>query len=117
MLGYDSQDTVITNFVVHTPIVSVGEALEFSFDVVSTSTKSQRILVDYHLYFNKASGAQSPKTFKIAKSTIGSGQTLSFTKRQPLRPMTTRTLYPGTHLIEIQINGCRYSKQTFELVD
>ena len=117
LLGYDSQDTVITNFVVHTPIVSVGEALEFSFDVVSTSTKSQRILVDYHLYFNKASGAQSPKTFKIAKSTIGSGQTLSFTKRQPLRPMTTRTLYPGTHLIEIQINGCRYSKQTFELVD
>lgn len=115
LLGYDSQAFTITDFTLHTPTVLVGEALEFSFNITSTSTTDQTLLVDYHLYFRKANGSLAPKTFKIAKTTIKPGETLSFKKRQPLRPMTTRTLYPGEHRMELQINGQVQPKVSFTL--
>ena len=32
---------------------------------------------------------------------------LTFDKRHPMRPTTVRTLYPGTHRVEVQLNGVR----------
>jgi hypothetical protein len=36
-------------------------------------------------------------------------------KRHSLRPVTTRTLYPGTHRIELRINGKKVADAAFEL--
>jgi 3-methyladenine DNA glycosylase AlkC len=116
MLGYESGQVKVSKIQINTPIVTVGDALEFSFSVTSTSKKPQQLLIDYHLYFQKATGELSPKTFKIAKITIQSGETLTFSKRQLLRPMTTRVLHVGTHEVELQINGTTYRRKKFNLV-
>jgi len=115
MLGYKSGEVKVHKFQISAIEVAVGGALEFSFSVTSTGTNPQNLLVDYHLYFQKASGELAPKTFKITKTTIQPGETLMFSKRQPLRPMTTRVLYPGRHEVELQINGTTYPRKSFTL--
>jgi len=116
LLGCDGREVKVQKLQITTPTVVVGQSLEFSFTVVSTGAKPQKLVVDYRLYFQKASGEMTPKTFKIAKVVIQPGETLSFTKKQPLRPMTTRTLYPGKHEIELQINGITSSRKSFFLL-
>ncbi len=117
LLGYASGEVKLAKFVIANKTVRVGQALEFSFEITSTASVKQNLLVDYHLYFNKANGKRAPKTFKITKTVIQPGETLSFNKRQPLRPMTTRALHQGKHEIELQINGQTYPKLPFDLVE
>jgi 3-methyladenine DNA glycosylase AlkC len=116
LLGYGDREVVVQKIQINTPTVVVGKSLEFSFTVISTSAKPQKLLIDYHLFFQKATGVLAPKTFKIAKVVIQPGEALSFTKKQPLRPMTTRTLYPGAHEIELQINGTTCPRKSFSLL-
>jgi len=117
LLGYKGGEVHVAKLQISTPKVRIGDALEFSFSVTSTAKETQNLLVDYHLYFQKSNGELAPKTFKITKTTIEPGETLTFTKRQPLRPMTTRVLYVGEHQIEIQLNGETFPRQSFTLLE
>lgn len=116
LLGYGEVLIELSSLHLESNQVTIGDSLEFSFSITSTATVTQGLLIDYHLYFQKSNGALTPKTFKITKMAIKAGETLSFSKQQPLRPMTTRVLHPGKHEIELQINGKTYPKVGFELV-
>jgi hypothetical protein len=49
-------------------------------------------------------------------SLCAKGERIAVTKRHPLREnMTTRKLFRGRHVLEIQINGRSYGKRGFEL--
>jgi len=115
LLGYKGGEVELQKFQISTPVVLVGETLEFSFSITSTGELAQNLLIDYHLYFQKANGTTAPKTFKIAKTTIQPGETLMFTKQQLLRPMTTRVLYAGEHYVELQVNGQVFPRKKFIL--
>jgi 3-methyladenine DNA glycosylase AlkC len=117
LLGYGSGEVKLQHFQVLTPTVAVGAFLEFSFEIVSIGKQIQKLLVDYNLYFQKANGTLSAKTFKITKTSIKPGETISFTKRQLLRPMTTRILHTGQHKLALQINGQLQSEIAFWLED
>lgn len=94
----------------------IGEVAEFSFDV--TANKDERLLIDFELFFQSKKGTlTNSKVFKIKQCDIQKGETLHIVKRfKFIGQMTTRTLYPGTHLIEIQINGKKMQKKEFNLV-
>lgn len=116
LLGYSSQNIKVSKPKIYTPKVRIGESLEFDFNVTSTDIKDQNLMIDYILYHVKANGSLAPKAFKISKTKIKPKEQLSFKKKQLLRKMTTRKLYPGTHKIELQINGKRFGQHSFELV-
>ncbi len=59
----------------------------------------------------------SKKVFKIKTLSLVKNTTVTIRKSHPLRKhMTTRTLYPGKHLLEIQINGNIVAKKSFTLI-
>jgi hypothetical protein len=74
-------------------------------------------MIDYALHLVRARGKQSAKVFKLSKQTLKPGETLQIRKQHSFKPITTRRYYPGTHAIEIQINGLLCGKQEFELID
>ena len=63
----------------------------------------------------RANGSTSPKVFKGWKVELPARAEQTLTKRHSLRPVTTRTLYAGTHRIEVQINGEVCADASFEL--
>jgi len=58
----------------------------------------------------------SPKVFKGWKLVLAPGERCTLDKRHSLRPVTTRTLYPGRHRIELQVNGEVCAEAAFELL-
>lgn len=110
----------------HDPHVSVSKflvpkqmkmntGLEFSFMI--QAHEDTNVIIDYILYFQSKSGKlNSKKVFKLTKLALTRDKPVMVSKRHMLRErMTTRTLYPGKHEIEIQINGRRLAKESFLL--
>ena len=116
ILGYDSEvDVKVSKLRIETPVVEMGNILHFSFDLKSTGKQPQELVIDYIVHHVKANGRRTPKVFKLAKKTLGSGESLPIVKKHSFRPIGTRKYYAGRNLLEIQINGSKYGKVEFEL--
>lgn len=92
-----------------------GEVLRFSLDLVSRAAKAQDLLVDFAVRFAKPGGGSAPKVFKLARLTLPPRGKASLQGRVSFRPMTTRKLHPGTHALELRVNGVAYPLAAFLL--
>lgn len=94
----------------------MNSALEFSFTI--QAPEEMQVLVDYILHFrNKLGKLTGRKVFKIGTFRVKQNTPLVISKRHMLREhMTTRTLYPGEHEIQLQVNGRIVAEQRFKLV-
>jgi hypothetical protein len=96
--------------------VAVGGEIALTASLRSTARQPQPLVVDYAVHHVRANGSTSPKVFKGWKLTLAPGETRELDKRHSLRPVTTRTLYPGTHRVELCVNGQVVAEAGFELV-
>jgi 3-methyladenine DNA glycosylase AlkC len=115
MLGFSLPERVsISNFIVPRQ-VKMNTELEFSFTI--QAKEDIDVIIDYILYFqNKLGKLKSKKVFKLSKLALAKNKPVVTSKRHMLRAlMTTRTLYPGNHEIEIQVNGKVCAKASFLL--
>jgi 3-methyladenine DNA glycosylase AlkC len=115
MLGYVKNPPIKVNAVqIKTPSVKVGEALEFEVEVVALD--DAMLMVDYVLHFCTKKGTLSPKVHKLKKLALKMDETIVLKKKHPFRAnMSTRTLYSGEHLLELQINGTIVYTESFYL--
>ena len=112
LLGYDNQIDVHLSNVLHSAAVALGDAFEWSGTL--TARAAGAVLVTLAIHFPKANGAHSVKVFALAKADIAAGQNLDLAKRLPFKPLTTRTLYAGTHIAEVAVNGTVRNRVEFE---
>jgi 3-methyladenine DNA glycosylase AlkC len=116
LLGFSPEPAVaVRNLTVEPAVVPLGGEVTFSFDVESLSEGSQELMIDYVVYYVKASGRRSPKVWKLSKRTIQPGQVLRITRRHSFAPVTTRRYYPGEHAVEPKINGKLFGRVAFVL--
>jgi 3-methyladenine DNA glycosylase AlkC len=88
-----------------TPEVREGGTLRIACDLTSASRTAQNLAVDFVIHFRKANGRLSPKVFKGAVIALAPGETRTFARDFPFRPVTTRRHYPGRHAVSLRING------------
>lgn len=114
LLGFgDAPDVTITDFTTSTPHVQIGEA--FIFSVTIQAHKPQKLMVDYVMLFASNGKKRGRKVFKLKQLELATGQTVTIKKKHPMRLMTTRRLYAGTHEITLQLNGQASGVLQFEL--
>lgn len=94
---------------------TVGGSVALSLALASTSSKPQRLAIDYVVHHVKANGTTSPKVFKGWQLTLAPRETRTLAKRHSLRPITTRVYRPGLHRVEVQINGKTVAESGFQL--
>ncbi len=93
----------------------MNDILEFNFELLLTSNKPQKIVIDYVIHHVKANKETTPKVFKLKTQTLAPHQRISISKKHTLKPITTRKYYSGGHLLEIQINGKIFSQAKWSL--
>ena len=116
LLGFgDHQDISVTE-VNHDASVQMGNALSFGFEVSANSPKT--ISIDYVMHFqNKQGNLAGKKVYKLRVAHLTTNRPLIVEKKHLLRRnMTTRPLFPGTHKVEIQVNGAILAHFFFELL-
>ena len=95
--------------------IRVGQSVEFRFHLRSSDTRAQPLMIDYVVHHVKASGATSPKVFKLTTRRLKPGETAEIVKRHSFRRIGIRPYYPGRHAVEIQVNGRVRARAGFEL--
>ncbi len=115
-LGYKEPQVTLEVFEVLTPTVQFGSKLQFELALRSDAATDQNLILDYVVHHQKANGKTSPKVFKWKTFVLKPGQSSTFQRNHTIKPVTTRTYYPGTHQIEIQLNGIKLGTREFELL-
>lgn len=115
MFGYRLEGFVVREFEVSTPAVEFGDDLVFSFMVENTGASSLKLRLEYAVHHLRKNGDLSKKVFKISERELATGEVLRVERRHPIRPITTRVYYPGTHRVAAIANGVESPTVDFEL--
>ncbi|MBL4561251.1 MAG: DNA alkylation repair protein [Labilibaculum sp.] len=116
LLGFPQNIQIeVNNLSVNRPTCKLGDEIEFSFEILSSSTDKQNLMIDFIVHYMKANGKTAPKVFKLSKKSIPTNGCLTFKKKISFKPISTRKYYLGQHEIEIQINGMKYRKVKFKV--
>lgn len=113
--GY-TEDIKIENFHILTPIVKIGEALEFDFCLINKNNKRVKIRLEYGIYYQKINGYLSKKVYKISEKEYPKYSTTFISKKRSFRVITTRKFHKGKHQVSIIINGTECEKKDFKLI-
>jgi 3-methyladenine DNA glycosylase AlkC len=118
VLGFGKKVNVaIRNATITPKRPRTGGSVTIGFEVVNKGSRRQRVLVDFRVHFVKANGKTSPKAFKLKTIELAPKETIPLGKTISLTEMTTRKHYPGTHRVEVVLNGTADPLGSFELVE
>ncbi len=116
VLGYGPESAVrLARVHVEPATVPIGEKVRIRVDLHNPSEDEQGALVDLIVHFVKANGSTSPKVFKGAERMLEAGSEAQIKKTISIAQHSTRTHYPGTHRVEVQLNGIVYPGPEFEV--
>ena len=116
LLGFHPVNVSVDGPVVDRATVPFGGSISFRVTIANDSDQPARLAVDYAVHHRKANGGQTPKVFKLTTRTLAPGERLTLTKNHSLRPITTRRYYPGSHAVDVRVNGIASGRAEFELL-
>ena len=114
LLGFYMPDIKIEQFNINTREVKLWNSLEFNFNIISNI--SQKLLINYKIYFVMSNGKLSEKIFNLSKKNLSKWEVIKIQKKHPLKSMTTKKLYNWEHFVEIFINWEIFWKKSFEFI-
>lgn len=119
IMGFDPDIKIkLIEFNIHDKEIKIGGHVSFTCTIELEETDSKEaknLMIDYNVYYKKANGNLTPKTFKLSSKKLKNGEQFTFSKKQSFKVISTRTFHPGEHKIEIQINGKKIISKSFEL--
>ncbi len=92
----------------------LNDKLEFRFEIESTSSSKQTLVIDYLIDFMKANGKKGHKVFKLKTVELKGREKLVIKKSHSLKLITTMKYYSGIHHLLIQVNGEKMAKVDFD---
>lgn len=116
LLGFAPTPEVVADLALDATEVRVGDTLALTAEVHNGGVAAARVVVDYVVHHRKANGTQTTKVFKLTTADIGPGETLRLVRRHSFKVITTRRYHPGTHAVELQVNGVTAGRRDFELL-
>jgi 3-methyladenine DNA glycosylase AlkC len=117
LLGYGKQAAVRLEAVRFAPArVAIGGRVALSFVLRSRSPEAQELLVDVAVHFVKVNGTAAPKVFKLKRVVLPPRGSMAFQTSVSLAVHTTRVPRPGTHVVDVLVNGQRLRAGSFEVL-
>ena len=115
VIGFSKPEKLNVELELSEKKISLGGTLTLTATVSSTSASTQELLMDYAVHYVRKNGSSNIKVFKWKTLTIKPNETLVMTKKHSFKPTTVRALYPGKHIVELQINGSRVASAELTL--
>ncbi len=117
VLGFGKPACVSVHKVRITPRrAAIGTSIAVFCELVNEDSTVRRLLVDMRVQYVKANGRPSPKVFKLKAVELAPRATVQLKKVLSLVQRTTRTHYPGTHQVDLMVNGRVHPLGAFEVV-
>jgi 3-methyladenine DNA glycosylase AlkC len=115
LLGYGGKAGVALDSIEFDPAcVAIGGRVTVRIALRSTSRRPQMLLVDIAVHFVKTRGPSS-KVFKIGRVALPPGGRAEFKTSISLAVHTTRVPLPGSHRVDVLVNGRALPAGSFEV--
>lgn len=95
---------------------TIGAHVHLDFEISNNSEYQHTLLVDFCVHYVKANGQTRPKVFKLKQLELGSGAKVRLQKKISLAQLTTRQHYPGSHRVDVLVNGQTHVLGEFQLL-
>ncbi|MFM7605184.1 MAG: DNA alkylation repair protein [Prosthecobacter sp.] len=115
LFGFGQKAAVEAQLTVSPVRLSLGQHLQITTEIHSTSNKPQQLVIDYVIHYVKTRGSTFAKVFKWTEMVLPARGRILLTKSQLIRDFSTRKHHPGHHVIDLQINGSRVATVGFDL--
>lgn len=117
VLGFGIDSPLIIEEVAVTPaMVEIGGRVTIELSLSNPSEEEAAALVDLRIHFVKANGSTGPKVFKGSELQLPPGGSGMVRKTVSVKQHSTRTHYPGIHVVEAIVNGVTRPVGSFGLV-
>ena len=103
--GLESKQITLIDFEILTPVVRIGESVEFTFSIRNDNPAAHLVRLEYGLYYQKAKGHLARKVFKISERLLQKDEQLRIQRKQSFKLITTRKFHTGVHQLSVIING------------
>ncbi len=113
-VGIKATPVRVIGFGIDPKVVSIGTRARI-FCALVPSQSGQGLRGEYRISFLTPSGKVSKKVF-LWFNTLSESKELSFSREHSFRQMTTRRHVPGTHQIELIVNGKSVAVHEFRLI-
>ena len=112
--GYKETEHIQLNNLSLTKSVSLGENLEFSFDLSSFEALGN-LRIEFELDFVRLNNKRGQKVFMISQGTHSTNKK-TINKKYSFKKITTREYYKGEHFLSIILNGKILETKKFLLI-
>ncbi len=117
LMGYSPHPPINVSLRAKPARCKTGDSVTLEADLENTTGKPQSLMLDLLVSFPGKTGVLREKVFKWTTLELDPHAARTLRKTLPLfRVTTTRSLYPGEHFIELQINGGRYGRECVVLL-
>lgn len=118
LVGFSGDRLRVDRPELHDTVIRLHEdALTFTARVTNDDDTDATVAIDYSIGFQRFNGTVRPKTFKLASRRLAPGESVVVSKTHSFRRITTRTYYPGPHVVTVQANGVRSPSADFTVID
>ena len=99
--------------------IAIGEDAVFTFTVALASGQHEPadVVIDYRVHYQGTRGLNGPKVFKLTRRRLEPGEPQTVTRRHAFKHVSIRTIRPGPHLLELQLNGRIAGAVTIDLTE
>ncbi len=86
--------------------IAIGDSVAFTITIALVG-KSEPVeaVIDYSVHYVGARGIKAPKVFKLTRRRLEAGEPVKITRRHRFEHVSIRRIVPGTHTIDVQVNG------------
>jgi 3-methyladenine DNA glycosylase AlkC len=104
LLGYAHGNVVTLDDIGCAPsVVVIGD--QVTLTAVLSVDEPTRAAIDYVVHYQGAKGLKAGKVFKLTSRDLRPGHPETIVRRHRFHHVSIRTIHPGPHRIEIQVNG------------
>jgi 3-methyladenine DNA glycosylase AlkC len=105
ILGFEANSPVVVQARIEPAEVHVGDKVHVELTLRNPDGTARAVAVDLRVHFVGASGVLRAKVFKGVEAALEPGETRTARRTISLRQHTTRKHYPGTHRVDLLVNG------------
>ena len=95
--------------------LTLGASLTLEVSLVSSSSQTQTLVIDYAVHHVKADGSTHAKVFKGWNLSLPPRGELRLSRQHSMRVITTRRYYAGRHRVVVLVNGQAVAEAAFVL--
>lgn len=114
--GLESTNIELSHFEIKTPVVKIGDYLQFQFHLNNKNEEAKTVRLEYAVHYRKSKGHLAKKVFKISEKIYQPNQLTKVERNQSFKIITTRVFHTGMHQLSIIINGTESETLSFDLV-